>query len=259
MKPNNNKWYAFAGLAFAALLFSAWQTTGSTLPIKPYLIRYDEDTTIPRKKPNDKKEYKTGDLDRAMKELDKAMLDIDKNRKIDFSKMDKELKLAIEEIKKIDFEKIGRDVAASLKEVNWEKARVEVDKALREAEIKIKEVDMKKIEKEIARVKEEVNAQKIISSIDMEKIKRSVDEGLSKARTGIEKAKKELTLLKEFADTLEKDGLINKKKGYKIEIKSGELYINGTKQSKEVTDTYRKYFKEEDFSIRSDGDDISSI
>jgi len=258
MKTNKSKWFALAGLAFGAFIFCAWQTTGSTLPVKPYLIRYD-DTTAPRKKSNDKKDYKIGDLDQAMKELDKVMLDMDKNMKVDFSKMDREMKLAMEELKKVDFDKISRDVAASLKEVNWEKTRVEVDKALREAEVKMKEVDMKKIEKDIERVKEELKSEKISSHIDMEKIKRSVDEGLSKARVGIEKAKKELSLLKEFTDNLEKDGLINKKKGYKIEIKNGELYINGTKQSKEVNDKYRKYFKEEDYTIRSDGDEISSL
>ena len=259
MKTNHSKWFALAGLGFTAILFSAWQTTGSTLPVKPYLIRYEQDTTVPNKKMHEKNEYKVGDIDKAMKELDKAMIDMDKDMKIDFSKMDKEMKLAMEEIKKIDFEKIGHDVQASLKEVNWEKIRTDVDKAMREAEIKIKEVDMKKIEKELQRVKEEIKNVKISTHIDMEKIKRSVDEGLSKARTGIEKAKKELTMLKEFTDNLEKDGLINKKKGYKIEIKGGELYINGTKQSKEVNDKYRKYFKEEDFSIRSDGDEISGI
>jgi hypothetical protein len=118
---------------------------------------------------------------------------------------------------------------------------------------------MKKIEKQIAHAKEQLNTEKISSHIDMEKIKRSVNEGLAKARTGIEKAKKELSLLKEFTETLEKDGLINKKKGYRIEIKKGELYINGTKQSKEVNDKYRKYFKDEDYTISSDGDDISSL
>ncbi len=259
MKTNQSKWYAFAGLAFAALLFSAWQTTGSNLPVKPYLIRYDEDTSVPRKKSYDKKEYKIGDLDQAMKDLDRAMLDMDKNIKFDFSKMDKEMKLAMEEIKKIDFEKISKEVAASLKEVNWEKTRAEVDKALHEAEVSLREVDMKKIEKEIARAKEELKEAKLSSHLDMEQIKRSVEQGLAGARIGIEKARKELTLLKEFTGTLEKDGLINKKQGYKIEIKSGELYINGTKQSKEVNDRYRKYFKEEDFTISSDGDDISGI
>jgi hypothetical protein len=74
------------------------------------------------------------------------------------------------------------------------------------------------------------------------------------ARTGLEKAKKEITLLKEFTSELEKDGLVDRKKGYTIEIKSGEMYINGVKQSKEVNDKYRKYFKDEDYTIKSDAE-----
>jgi hypothetical protein len=58
---------------------------------------------------------------------------------------------------------------------------------------------------------------------------------------------------------LRKDGLISKKKGYKIEIKDGEMFINGTKQSKEVNEKYKKYFRDGDYTLRSDGDDISSI
>ena len=68
-----------------------------------------------------------------------------------------------------------------------------------------------------------------------------------------------ILLMKEFTEGLEKDGLINRKKGFTLEIKNGELYINGTKQSKEVNDKYHKYFKDEDYSIKSDGDSISSI
>jgi hypothetical protein len=75
----------------------------------------------------------------------------------------------------------------------------------------------------------------------------------------MEKAMAEVKLLKEFTDELEKDGLIDKKKGYKVEVKDGELYINGTKQSKETTEKYRKYFKKDNFSISTDGDTIITI
>ena len=259
MKTNHIKWLAWAGFAFAALTITAWKRTDSTLPVKPHITNYQDDTTVPRKRSYDKKEYRVGDLDQAMKELDRAMLDMDKNSKIDFSKMDREMKAAMEEMKKIDFDKIGREVEASLKKVDWDKTNIEIKKAMREAEIEMKNVDTKQIKKEIEKAKESIKAAKINSHIDMEQIKRSVEEGLSSARIGIENAKKELSLMKEFTEALEKDGLISKKKGYKLEIKNGELYINGTKQSKDVNDKYRKYFKDEDYSIKSDGDTISSI
>ena len=47
--------------------------------------------------------------------------------------------------------------------------------------------------------------------------------------------------MKDFTDELAADGLINKKKGYTIEWKNGNLYINDKEQSKDISDKYRKY------------------
>ncbi len=257
MKANQTKNYVWAALALVLITFSSWKSGGSALPIKPSLVKNLSDTTPSRKK--DKKEYRVGDLDKAMKELDVAMADMDKNMKLDFSKMDREIKAAMEEIKKVDFEKIGREVESELKKVNWDEARTEIKKALREAELSINEVDMKEIKKEIEKAKAEVSKEKITANIDMKKIKEEVNKGIAGAKVGIEKARKEISLLKEFTESLEKDGLINRKKGYKIEIKDNQMYINGTKQSKEVNEKYRKYFGGENYSIRSDGEEISGI
>ena len=259
MKTSYTKWLTWAGFAFAALTFTAWKKPDSQLPVKTHFYADTQDTSTPRKRNYDKKEYKVGDLDQAMKELDRAMVDMDKNLKIDFSKMDKELKAAMDEIKKVDFEKIGREVRESLKKVDWEKTRAEVDKAMREAEIQVKNIDKQQIEKQIEQAKASIEQAKISSRIDMTEIKRKVEKSLEGAKLSIEKAKKEIAQMKDFTEALEKDGLINKQKGYKLEIKNGELYINGTKQSKEVNDKYRKYFKDEDYSISSDGSDVSSI
>ena len=259
MKTTNTQWLAWTGFAFAAITIVAWKSN-DTIPAKSQPRLHQEDTTPVRKKLSGKeRDYKIGDLDEAMRELDRVMVDMNTKVKIDFSKMDKEMKLAMDELKKVDFDKISHEVAASLKKVDWDQTKIEVEKAMREVDTKMKEIDMKQIKKEIERAQESVEAAKISSHIDMNKIKESVEKGLEGARVGLEKAKKELSLLKEFTETLEKDGLISKKKGYKIEIKDGEMYINGTKQSKEVNEKYKKYFKEEDYTIRSDGDKISSI
>ncbi|MEO8173692.1 MAG: hypothetical protein ABI581_11435 [Sediminibacterium sp.] len=260
MKTNNTKWLAWTGLAFIAITIVAWKSN-DTIPARSQPRQSGEDTTPTSKKVYSRKDrdYRVGDLDKAMRELDQVMVEMNNNMKIDFNKMDKEMKLAMDELKKVDFEKISHDVATSLKSIDWDKTKVEVEKAMREVDMKLKEVDMTKIKKEIEKAQESVNAAKISSHIDMNKIKESVEKGLEGAREGIARAKKELALLKEFTETLEKDGLISKKKGYKIEIKDGEMYINGTKQSKEVNDKYRKYFKEDDYTLRSDGEGISSI
>ncbi len=72
----------------------------------------------------------------------------------------------------------------------------------------------------------------------------------------MEKAKREMLNFKEFTNELEKDGLIDKKKGYKLQLKDGELYINGTKQSKEISDKYSKYYQgKNNFTINMSLDD----
>ena len=257
MKTDQIKNYSLAVLALAVITLSSWKSGGSSLPVKPFSIHSQADTTPSHKK--DRKEYRVGDLDQAMKELDRAMANMDRNMKMDFSKMDRELKVAMEEIKKIDFEKISHEVEAELRKVNWDETRSEIKKAMREAQKEINEIDMKEIKKEIEKAQSEVSKEKISAHIDMQKIKESVNKGLAGARISIEKAKKELSQLKEFTESLEKDGLINRKKGYKVEIKDNELYINGTKQPKEVNEKYKKYFKDENFTLRSDGEEITSL
>lgn len=253
MKTSNNRWWLTAGMVSAIVIFCAWKA-GNETGYRNY--READQDTIPRKKltVTGKNEYRIGDLDGAMKDLDRAMEEMNKNLKFDFSKMDKEMKAAMDEMKKIDFDKVGKEIEASMKSIDWDKTRVEIDAAMREAKEKFREVDMEKVKKEIARAKEQLSEEKLRTHVDMQKIKESVDAGLRSARIGMEKAKKELSMFKEFTGNLEKDGLIEKNKPYKIEIKSGEMYINGTKQSKEVNDKYRKYFRDEDYTIRSDKD-----
>lgn len=260
MKTNNLKWLAWAGFAFAAVTIVAWKGTNKFENTDPSFGPQQSDTTPSRKRSDEyKRDYKVGDLDKAMRELDEAMVSMDKNFKIDFSKMNKEMKAAMEELKNVDFDKIGREVEASLKKIDWDKTKTEVEKAMREAEITMKNVDMSQVKKEMERAKESINEAKISSKIDLSGIQESVEKSLAGARVSMEHAKKEIASLKEFTEALEKDGLINRKKGFKIEIKNGEMFLNGTKQSKEVNDKYRKYFREEDYTIRSDGDSISSL
>ena len=53
---------------------------------------------------------------------------------------------------------------------------------------------------------------------------------------------------------VQKDGLIDKNKGYSIEWKNGgELYINGKKQTKEISDKYKKYYKKDGWRIEMNG------
>ena len=218
-----------------------------------------QDTTPVRKKMNPKHEdnFNAADFDKAMKELDKGMAELDKEIKnIDFQKINKEIQ---ESISKIDFDKIKLEIDTEMKKMDWNKINDEVKLAMKEAEIKMKDFDKDKFEKKMNELEEKLKSKKGEIKINAEKIKKTFDERMSKAKVSMEKAKLELQNLKDFTDVLEKDGLIDKKKGYKIKVQDGALYINGTKQSDETYEKYKQYYKKDKFTISSDGDNISSL
>src|SRR6185295_5143489 len=89
--------------------------------------------------------------------------------------------------------------------------------------------------------------------------KQEIENAMKDARNEMEKAKRELQDLKDFTGALEKDGLIDKKKGYTIEwTKDGNLIINGKTQPKEISDKYSRYYKKDGYKIkmRPDEDDL---
>ena len=63
---------------------------------------------------------------------------------------------------------------------------------------------------------------------------------------------KYITSMNQFLDSLHKDGLIDKRKAYKVEIKAAELYINGKRQPKEISDKFRKYFQSDNYALMND-------
>lgn len=261
MKPFTQKWMMLAVLAITTAGALAWREAGNDQsPMKDNLQRnWTDDTTRPKNRIRGNNDITAGELDRAMKELDRAGVEMDKTLKLDFSKMEKEIKESMAEVNKIDYNEIAREVSNALQKVDWNVIHKEVARALQNIDIRISEKDKEEMKKEMLKAKKEIEAAKINSKIDMSHMKESIEKGMAAARAGIEKAKKEIAQYREFLNELDKDGLINKNKAYKVEVKSGELFINGVKQSKEVNDKYRKYFKEEDFSIRNDGESSSKI
>jgi hypothetical protein len=231
------------GITAATICISGFRERDS-VKVKSFRTPTSGDTTTPGKR------NRTSDveIDKAMQRLDEQMLKLDEQmKKLDFSKMQKEIH---ESINKIDFEKIGKEVQASLAKIDWDKIEVDVKDAMD----KVKKVDMVKVQEEMKKVQAEMEKVKIDVNINSEKIKKDVSEAMEKAKVSMEKAKVELKLMKEFTDALEADKLIDKKKGYRIEVKDNELYINDVKQSKEVNDKFRKYFRKDNYSIINDAD-----
>ncbi len=261
----NHETKSFKPLLAIALLvmcatFSAWQYLPERNAETNKTGGEPRDTTKPRKHHHSKDEYRIGDIDEAMKSLDMEMASLDAQlKKLDFSKMEQDMKQAMKEIEKVDFAKIEREVNESLKNVDWKKMQADIDKAMQEVDVHMQELNLEKMHVNLEKMKVNLGKQQLKMSLDAGKIRKQVEEGMEHAKDGLDKAKEELQNLKAFTNELEKDGLINKKKGYFIKVDSGKLYINGKEQSTETYEKYKQYYHKGSFTIKSDGENNTSI
>ncbi len=161
-------------------------------------------------------------------------------KKID---MDKVMADAEKAIKMVDVNKIMAEVSQALKEVKMDDLKLDISRSLKEAQESVKEVNWDEIKQELNEAKKELEKVKI----DLKDI--NIDKAMEEARKGIEQAKTELKKYKTMFSEMEKDGLIDTKKGFKLEFRKGKMFIDGKEQSQEVTDKYKKYIDDEDFSI----------
>lgn len=188
-------------------------------------------------------------IEDAIKKLDEQMEKLNgQMKKMDFSKVQKEVDNAMQ---KVDFDKIEKRMNESLRKIDVEK----MEKDIKESVSRVGNLDGVKAQMQIAKAQLEMQRANI--DLNRREAKVNVEKAMRNARESMMKAREELRNLKEFTDQLKNDGLINKNKNYKIEVRSGELYINDKKQSKEVNDKYRKYYKKDNFTINlNEGDGI---
>jgi DNA repair exonuclease SbcCD ATPase subunit len=258
--------FALTGTAVIAvsLLLIAWDFRGNAFH---FTGNHHYADTVPPKKQKTEREKKIRDLDEALKELEKVNIELDvKNMKqeleaalknLDAEKIQLEIENALREV---DMKKIKSEIQESLARIDGDKIRAEVDKAL-------KEVDFSKIREDLMQSLKQVDMDKIRAELDMEKLRTEmkeleeelkktvpeVEKSLEKAKIEIEKAKAELKEWKGFIDSLEKDGLINKKDGYILKHKEGEFFINGKKQPVDVYNKYKVFLqKHQSFTIDSE-------
>ncbi len=215
-------------ICLSVFSLSAWNQNSNT-------TRKSENDTIPGKK--------IRDLDDALREIDKATIELNKT---DWNKIEKELNDAL---KKLDVAKMKLDIEKDLREIDMTKLKAEMEKAMKEIDVnKIKadvdaalaKIDMDKIKLEMEKVKE-IDFEKI--QLELKSIKPTIEKTMAEAKVSIEKAKKEIAEYKSFVDDLEKDGLISKKGEYTIEHKNGELIINNKKQPAEDYNKYRIFLE----------------
>ncbi|MGI8950448.1 MAG: hypothetical protein ACR2FN_02575 [Chitinophagaceae bacterium] len=246
--------FVVAALLACAVIFSSWKIYQTNPNNSTQNNSTNGDTSEPRLQHNDAYEFDMKEFDKSMKEFDKQMENFNVElKKIDFDKINKEVK---EAISKIDFNKINQDVQNSLQKIDWDKMKVDVEKSMQEAKEQVAKINTQKINEKMQALQNKLNSKEFRAQFDSAKIQQKIDEAMQKAKAGMQKAKQEMQNIKAFTDALKNDGLIDKTKPYKIELKDGELYINGTKQSKEITNKYRKYYEgKNNFTINSDGKD----
>ena len=206
-------------------------------------------------------ELDKADFDKAMKEAVKALkefdgakikLEIDKALKeVDFAKIQKDVQ---ESLAKVDFNKIKAEIADAIAEVDMVKIQKEVQESLAKVDweemkdeiAKAKNIDRKKLEADMKKLSEE-----------MKELGPKMEKEMQKAKVEIEKAKATLKEYKSFVDGLENDGLINRKEGYTLKHKDGELFINGKKATEQTYKKYRNFLnKHKKFNIDKNDDDF---
>lgn len=252
---------AITGIS-ACLLIGGITLSFQDTPLN-YLQHYSPDIpvtdTVPTKKccPDNEKGMTMKEFDQLSSDLDREISKAaDEIKKVDWQSIEKQVKDALKEvdvekikaevsnaIKEVDMEKINKEVTAALKEVDMDNLNVEIKNAVEEARKAIGNINTEEMKKEMDKAKIEIEKARVdIKKIDIDKI-------MLEAKEGIGKAKVELKNISLMFDQLEKDGLINKKDGFTVEYKDKTLYLNDKKQSDEVTDKYRHYFKEDHFKM----------
>lgn len=252
MKPKTN--LKNAGLlAVAVLMAIVFAYTSSPAAAQ---AKTGKDT-IPTKK--------IKDFDDAIAEVEKAEAQLKKSmNETDFTKIETELKEAMRKME-VDMVKMKEDLAKQLKDLDKQKIQLETEAAL----AKIKTVDAEKIKKEITESIGKIDMAKLheemarVKAVDMKKVeeelkqlKPELEKQMQQAREDMQKAKEEMKAFKAFTDDLQKEGLIDKAKGYEIEIKENTLLINGKEQPAEVYNRHRDFLqKHKNTSIKNkDGD-----
>src|ERR1051326_3382750 len=155
-------------------------------------------------------------------------------------------------VPKAKVDKKIRDLDDVIDELDKAELKVNMDKVNAELGEAMKKIDMAKIKMDVDKAMKEVDLDKI--KAEVEKATKEMEE----AKVEMEKAKIEMKEYKSFVDALDKDGLINKKEGYTIQHKNGELIINGKKQPADVYSKYRPFLeKHAKFTIKKSDDDFN--
>jgi hypothetical protein len=146
-------------------------------------------------------------------------------------------------IPKIDADKIRADVEKALKNLD-----------LAKLETSLSQKEMEKMKAELQKLRE-IELPKM--EAEMKQLGPQIEKSLQGAKESLEKAKVEIREYKAFEEGLAKEGLIDASK-YEVELRNGELKINGKVQPADVYNRHRAFLdKHKKFVIRKSADDLS--
>jgi hypothetical protein len=231
--------FTYSVMPVTALIFAAWTTPGNNYHVHKEGNIIQVDTT-----PDAQQGF-----DKTMKQLDINLDNLDVQMKNLNINLDKQL----DAIAKINIEDIQKQTEASIKAIDWNKIQQSTNESFKAVQNEIAKIDFSKMQNEMKELQQKMQSDEFKSQFNSDKMHKEINDAMAKAQAGISKANEKLQQMKAFTDALAADGLIDKKKGYTIEWKEGDLYINGKGQPKNISDKYRKYEQEGKIKILPEG------
>jgi DNA repair exonuclease SbcCD ATPase subunit len=292
MQFKSSYWLFCTVIALVSAITLAWAGNPQDIPIRKVQVR----DTVPSGKDQNAQRRGDKDLDKELRNLEEAGKKLREISNKDWEKIHRDIEEAIKkidiekislnlenELRKVDMEKIAKEMEEALDKINFKKIEKDIEAAIKESKI-----DVEKMKQELQQAGKEIEEQlekkawrkeiEELKKIDVDKIKVEMEnaknelshardhlkleklnlrENMENARVEIDKASEELKGYQAMIYSMEQDALLSTKGNYKIEYKHGELSINGKKQSAEVTNKYKKYFKKDAMTVqKQDGESI---
>lgn len=233
-----------AGLFAVLIVFASWQPGVATASQNKNLYAKSEDTTVPKSSFSDEINLQLN-LDSVMRQANLAL------SQIDYDKINADMQKSLA---KIDYNKISREVDKAMKDIDWNEMKMNVSRSMDSAKAAIDKINWDEMKANMSKAQVEMKKAMAVQKVNIDSIKIQIQKSLQQAKKNLQAAKVEMTNYKGLISALQNDGLIEKKKPYKIELKEGTLYLNDIKQTKSVTDKYNKYYSgKKNFMLSDDG------
>jgi hypothetical protein len=197
-------------------------------------------------------------FDQEMEEAKRENLDklLDESMMRDKIRMETDMERAMRNYK---LDKL-RELDGMRDHPEWERSQLEMELAMRRAQADMGAQNSRNIKRQMELAQIEMQRNSRTMNRQMELAQRQM--GMAKVQ--MEKARIDMKRLRSLISDLQKDGLIEKGKPYEVEVKDGNLYINGKKADQKTNDKYknnpdyRDYFRKDgNFKFKSDGKEMN--